>query len=185
MVRKMKRNDSGVSFDYIKSRYPVAEKLKKEYHSLDEEEKAHITDWFLRGKMRASYFKWICLAEFILVFSLAIMCIGRFGKDEEVPIVLGEIVIATVIFVVLYSVFSHRYKRALSSVDFNCVQEVIFIECGLSRRRKSASDYYIYAWQWDEEKELFYKTMMYSDVYIKLSEGQVMYHPCGVAEYIP
>ncbi len=164
--------DNTVTLKVAKSIYPKAEDVKKEYHSLNEEERRWVNEWVLNyNKISGYVFTGIALLLEAIALVVWLQDIGADADDAFILVSLGcaFIVCLGLIFVPI------RNRWLLKRIDFDNVQECIRL-----RWRKGFS----IIWQWDSEKQVFYE-VEYTRNLPKCYSTCIVYHPYGMKFYIP
>ncbi len=174
--KKKKPDDGGMTLEHLKYYYPKVEELRKGYISLSLEERQYITDRMLRKGMNNFYAAAILEAVLLLVMSF--LFVADIGKTEDDTLLYVWLVVGTVgAFLCMYIALQNRNKKQLNSIDFDKVEEVLFI---LGKNNNA-----VLFFQWDEEKQKFYQRESRSDIFVLGRYGDIMYHPHGTKLFIP
>lgn len=167
-----KAYDNTMTLKVAKSIYPEIEDVKREYHSLNEDERCWVTEWVLNYTKISGYvFTGIALLLEAIALVVWLQDIGDDADDAFILISLGcaFIVCLGLIFVPI------RNRWLLKRIDFDNVQECIRFRC-----HKGFSSIL----QWDTEKQVFYD-VLYTHSLPKCGSKCIVYHPYGMKFYIP
>lgn len=170
----------GYTPEVAKSFCKKALDMKKEYHSLNEEERQWITKKVLGGDKAFRY----GFAGFAIVLAVITLVLYRFGIGNVDNVSLALILIS-IVFILFFAliVIPLRNRRILKRINFDKVQECVvhgIISGGFGQTR---SRYYAIL-QWDEESRKFYE-VLYMPSLSKCHSGDIVYHPYGMKYYIP
>ncbi len=167
-----KAYNNTVTLKIAKSIYPKIEGVKKEYHSLNEDERRHVTEWVLNYNKISGY---VVTGIALLLELIALVCWWfDIGDDADDVLMLVSISCAFIVCIGLIFV-PIRNRWLLKRIDFDNVQECIRFSWrkGFSR-----------IWQWDTEKQVFYD-VLYERALPKCGSECIVYHPYGMKFYIP
>lgn len=172
--------NEGYTPEIVKTFCPKALDIKREYHSLDEEERRWITKWVLNAQKGLIY----AITGFVfLLDAIALICwwfkIGNFDRTVWMILFGSTAFVAIISFIVL----PLRNKKILKRIDFDHVQECIIRDIIHSGAGRTRSRYYAIL-QWDEESKQFYEVLYMPDL-PKCRSKDVVYHPYGMKFYIP
>ena len=170
----------GYTTEIVKSFCPKVLDIKKEYHSLNEEERQWITKWVLNAQKGIIY----VITGFVLAFEVIALVCRWLGIDSVTNEVLTMISVCTAIVLSFsFIVLPLRNKWILKRIDFDNVQECIIYNIVHSGYGQPRSRYYALL-QWDEGSQKFYEVLYMPDL-PKCKCRDIVYHPYGMKIYIP
>lgn len=176
--KKKTPDDGGRTLEQLKYFYPKVEELRKGYISLSPEERQYITNRMLRKGMNNFYA--VAILEAVLLLVMSFLFVADIGKQEDDTLLYVWLVVGTVgVFLCIYISLQNRNKKQLNSIDFDKVEEVLFLTL-LGKNHNTVLFY-----QWDEEKQKFYQRKSRSDIFVLGRDGDIMYHPHGTKLFIP